>query len=56
MKEVYHLVIQCCICWLHGFGTKTGGEQFIRYQAKKRKCQTTVGLSNEPDFQFSKTK
>jgi hypothetical protein len=52
MKELYHLLTQCFICWLHGFGTKTGGEQFLYDQALKENARQPVGSQMNPSFDY----
>lgn len=52
MKELYHILVQFCICAMHGLGTKTGGEPFIRAQALKENAKHPVGSQMNPSFDY----
>ena len=43
MSENLHFLIQCLICWYHGFGTKTGTEKFLRVQGIKENKKYWLG-------------
>jgi hypothetical protein len=37
---------------MHGLGTKTGGEKFLREQAKKENASQPVGSQMNPSFDY----
>ena len=42
------LIIQCLICWSHGFKTKTGNEHFIKRQSIKENRKYYLGSQRNP--------
>ena len=48
MNENLHLIIQCFICWFHGFETKTGWEEFLRVQGIKENKTYYLGSQRNP--------
>lgn len=46
MKEIFHLIKQCLICWKHGFKTKTGWELFMLEQALEENAAQPIGQMN----------
>ena len=48
MAELYMIVRQCLYCWLHGFGTKTGGEAWLRKQGIKENLTFYLGSQRRP--------
>jgi hypothetical protein len=48
IKEYWHLIIQCIICWCHGFRTKTGAEPWLLKQALKENARHPPGSQMNP--------